>query len=81
VYEITGAGLKPLYNFCTQTGCPDRLKPSGPLIQAFNGDLYGTTEFGGSGTIGFSAYWTPKYVGAGCGTVFKVTFALCSERP
>jgi len=73
VYEITGTGLKPLYNFCTQTGCPDGLKPSGPLIQAFNGDLYGTTEFGGSGTIGFSAYCTPEYVGAGCGTVFKVT--------
>jgi uncharacterized repeat protein (TIGR03803 family) len=73
VYEITSAGLKPLHNFCTQTGCPDGLKPLGPLIQAFNGDLYGTTEFGGSGTIGFSAYCTPEYVGAGCGTVFKIT--------
>jgi len=73
VYGITAAGLNPLHTFCTQTGCPDGLKPLGPLIQAFNGDLYGTTEFGGSGTIGFSAYCTPEYVGAGCGTLFKVT--------
>lgn len=35
--------------------------------------IFTAPQFGGSGTIGFSAYCTPEYVGAGCGTVFKVT--------
>jgi len=51
-----GAGtifqLKPdgtfttLYNFCPQTNCPDGIKPLG-LMQATDGNFYGTTQFGG----------------------------------
>jgi uncharacterized repeat protein (TIGR03803 family) len=73
VYGITRAGLKPLHIFCTQTGCPDGLNPSGPVVQAFDGDLYGTTEFGGSGTIGFTENCATGYTADGCGAIFKVT--------
>jgi len=37
--------------------------PNGPLVQATNGDLCGTTPYGGAGTA--CAY--------GCGTIFKIT--------
>ena len=60
VFKITPSGtLTTLYSFCAQSGCPDGAYPyGGGLIQAANGDLYGTTSFGG-------AY--------GRGTVFEIT--------
>jgi uncharacterized repeat protein (TIGR03803 family) len=56
VFEISPTGGTPtvIYSFCTVSGCTDGQKPVAPLIQAANGDLYGTTESGGSkgyGTI------------------------------
>jgi len=55
VFKFTPAGaLTTLYNFCSQSNCTDGYNPNG-LIQAANGDFYGTTEYGGapnqSGTI------------------------------
>jgi uncharacterized repeat protein (TIGR03803 family) len=47
-----------LYNFCSQTNCTDGSNPTAALIQATDGNLYGTTFFGG---------------GNGGGTVFKIT--------
>ena len=41
----------------------DGLSPYATLIQSTNGNFYGTTEFGGSGTC----------LPSGCGTVFQVT--------
>lgn len=59
VFRITTGGvLTTLYSFCTTPGCPDGEGPSG-LIQAANGDLYGTTFFGGSSYNG--------------GTIFSIT--------
>ena len=63
VFKITPSGtLTTLYSFCSQSGCTDGSLPLGTLIQATNGDLYGTTETGG--TCVFTQ---------GCGTVFKIT--------
>ncbi|HXM45490.1 MAG TPA: choice-of-anchor tandem repeat GloVer-containing protein [Bryobacteraceae bacterium] len=59
VFRITPSGtLTTLYSFCSQTNCTDGTYPYAGLVQATNGDLYGTTSAGG-------AY--------GHGTVFKIT--------
>src|SRR5580698_4124658 len=42
--EITAAGkMTIIYNFCALNGCSDGLSPSAPLIQAKDGNFYGTT--------------------------------------
>src|SRR5580658_3905800 len=64
VFKITPSGtLTTLYSFCSQTNCTDGYNPEGGLVQATNGDFYGTTSQGG-------AYLTEGY---GYGTVFKIT--------
>jgi uncharacterized repeat protein (TIGR03803 family) len=58
-FKITTSGeLTTLYNFCSQSGCMDGSAPGAGLVQATNGDFYGTTVFGGAN---------------GQGTVFKIT--------
>jgi len=65
IFQITASGtLKTLYNFCSQSDCADGDTPYAGLIQATNGDFYGTTAFGGVAS---------GCGGPGCGTVFKIT--------
>ncbi len=64
VFKLTPAGkLTTLHNFCPSgdgNNCPDGRNPSGGLIQASNGNLYGTTyEGGANGALG--------------GTIFEIT--------
>jgi uncharacterized repeat protein (TIGR03803 family) len=60
VFKITASGtLTTLHNFCSQTACPDGLAPLAGLVQATDGNLYGTTSGGGA-----NGNW---------GTVFKIT--------
>jgi uncharacterized repeat protein (TIGR03803 family) len=60
-FKITPSGtLTTLYSFCSQSGCPDGQWPSPTLVQATDGDFYGTTPYGGTGT-------------GGLGTVFRIT--------
>jgi uncharacterized repeat protein (TIGR03803 family) len=72
VFEITPGGtLTMLYSFCAQTNCTDGGGP-GTLIQAANGNFYGTTLYGGAN---------------GKGTVFEITaggtlttiYSFCSQ--
>jgi len=66
VFKITASGkLTTIYNFCAQTNCADGQWPSGSLVQATDGNFYGTTEAGG-------AHGTNCPFGI-CGTVFKLT--------
>src|ERR1022692_1244049 len=59
IFKITPGGtLTMVYSFCSQTNCADGAYPEAGLVQAANGDLYGTTY--GGGTHGY-------------GTVFKIT--------
>jgi uncharacterized repeat protein (TIGR03803 family) len=59
VFKITAGGeLTTLYRFCTQSECTDGGTPVAPVVQGKDGDFYGTTELGGTGSDG---------------TVFKVT--------
>jgi uncharacterized repeat protein (TIGR03803 family) len=63
VFKITPGGtLTTLYSFCAETGCSDGGIPAAGLVQATNGDLYGTTYQGGANCS------TP-----GCGTLFEIT--------
>ena len=60
VFDITpGGALTTLHSFCAQSGCPDGQNPSAAaLVQGTDGNLYGTTYYGGAN---------------GEGTVFKIT--------
>jgi uncharacterized repeat protein (TIGR03803 family) len=59
IFKITQGGTwTTLYSFCPQSLCPDGDSPQGGLIQATNGELYGTTGGGGAN---------------GRGTIFKIT--------
>ena len=73
VFKITPSGtLTTIYSFCTKAGCPDGIEPVGALIEATDGNLYGTT-FGGGANNG--------------GTVFRIrpggklttVYNLCSQ--
>ena len=47
VFKITPSGaLTTLYSFCSQSACSDGAGPVAGLIQATDGNLYGTTETG-----------------------------------
>jgi uncharacterized repeat protein (TIGR03803 family) len=81
VFKVTPTGtLTTLYSFCSETGttsygaatCLDGDKPEGSLIQADDGNFYGTASDGGVN---------------GAGTVFKITpsgalttlYSFCSQ--
>ena len=73
VFQITAAGkLTTLHSFCSKTACTDGQSSYAGMIQATDGNLYGTTLAGGS---------------HGHGTVFKITqsgafsilYSFCSQ--
>ena len=67
IFKITPGGtLTTLYQFCSETDCADGGQPASGLVQATNGNLYGTTIYGGNITC------DPPY-DFGCGTVFSIT--------
>jgi uncharacterized repeat protein (TIGR03803 family) len=57
--SVPDAALKTIYTFCS--GCPDGEFPYAGLVQGTDGNLYGTTNQGGT---------------SGYGTVFKLSFGL-----
>ncbi len=60
VFEMTSSGkLKTLYSFCSQTDCSDGAVANAGLIQATDGNLYGTTAFGGDNNGGTVFRITP----------------------
>jgi uncharacterized repeat protein (TIGR03803 family) len=83
IFEITPSGtLTTLYSFCSQSGCLDGNFPFAALIQAADGNFYGTTAAGGANDS------CSYYLGfVGCGTVFEITpsgtlttlYSFCSQ--
>src|ERR1039457_607876 len=50
IFKITPGGtLTMVYSFCSQTNCADGAYPEAGLVQAANGDLYGTAGGGARG--------------------------------
>lgn len=81
VFKITPGGtFTTLYSFCSQANCVDGETPRSGLIQARDGNLYGTTSAGGANSS--------ANAGAGGGTVFKLTlggtlttlYSFCSQH-
>jgi len=69
VFKITPSGtLTTLYSFCSQANCTDGANPNFPLVQATDGNFYGSTASGGVASCTSTYYGTP-----GCGTVYKLT--------
>jgi uncharacterized repeat protein (TIGR03803 family) len=68
VFTTTPSGtLTILHSFCAAGySCTDGVSPQAGLVQAGNGDLYGTTEYGGTN----SCVGSPS---GGCGTIYKIT--------
>jgi uncharacterized repeat protein (TIGR03803 family) len=73
VFKVTREGkFKALYSFCSQPSCADGSSALGGLVHATDGNLYGTTFWGGAN---------------GAGTLFRITpdgalttlYSLCSE--
>src|ERR1022692_2667495 len=61
VFKITPSGtLTTLYSFCAQKLCTDGESPDAGLVQATNGDLYGTTTYGGANGWGVVFRITPS---------------------
>jgi uncharacterized repeat protein (TIGR03803 family) len=68
VFKITpGRAFSILYSFCAQPNCVDGANPDGGVLQASDGNFYGTTSVAGASTC---TVFPPI---PGCGTVFKVT--------
>jgi uncharacterized repeat protein (TIGR03803 family) len=63
IFQITPEGAyKVLYSFCSQAGCADGRSSYSRLIQATDGNFYGTTSDDGGGNNG--------------GTFFKLSMGL-----
>jgi uncharacterized repeat protein (TIGR03803 family) len=64
VFRITPGGvLTTLYSFCAQTNCADGAGPQAALVQATDGNFYGTTFYGGANDT----------CDLGCGTILRIT--------
>jgi uncharacterized repeat protein (TIGR03803 family) len=58
LFEFTnGGGFDMLYNFCAQVNCVDGANPNTGLIQATDGNFYGTTSSGGAYNKGTIFSW------------------------
>jgi len=74
VFKITPSGtLTTLYSFCAQSGCTDGGNPGAGLVQAANGDFYGTTVGGGANSNADACFDINISFETSCGTIFKIT--------
>jgi uncharacterized repeat protein (TIGR03803 family) len=73
VFKLSPSGtLTTLYSFCSQSGCADGEYPVGGLIQATDGNFYGTTSYGGANDGGTVFQLSPA------GTLTTL-YSFCSE--
>jgi uncharacterized repeat protein (TIGR03803 family) len=76
VFKMTPSGrYSVLYAFCALANCDDGANPYGGLVQATDGNFYGTTEYGGTGAGGLRQGVVFKLTPAGH---FTVLHSFCS---
>lgn len=64
VFEVSKPGqTTTIYNFCSQPNCTDGREAGSGLVEDATGNLYGTTELGGS----------TGCIDGGCGVVYQIT--------
>lgn len=69
-------GLKTIYAFCHEAGCPDGADPDAPLSMDAAGNLYGTTaSFGANGNGGTVFELIPQAHG---NWKFKLLYSFCA---
>lgn len=67
IFKLSQSGqFSVLYNFCTVTNCADGATSSAPLVEGTDGNLYGTTTFGGVNKVNGQFF-------GGYGTLFQIT--------
>jgi uncharacterized repeat protein (TIGR03803 family) len=69
---LAGGTLTTLHSFCSQENCFDGRDPIGQLVQATDGNLYGTTYLSGVNGSGTAFRLTP-------GGALTILYAFCSE--
>ena len=73
VFRVSLSGqFTTIYNFCSQSDCADGALPNGNLVQALDGNFYGTTESGGQGYNGLVFKMTP-------GGAVSTLYTFCSQ--
>jgi uncharacterized repeat protein (TIGR03803 family) len=74
IFRLSPAGqLVTLHNFCSLANCADGSNPNGPLVQASDGNFYGTTLTGGIQNGPTCSFTSASGQAVQCGTVFKIT--------
>ena len=64
VFKLAPNGvLTTLYSFCSLTNCVDGSNPYAAMVQAADGNFYGTTAYGGD----------ISSCSGGCGTIYRIT--------
>jgi uncharacterized repeat protein (TIGR03803 family) len=72
IFKMTSSGtLTTLYSFCSQSFCRDGEQPRAGLLQASDGNFYGTTAGGGANVSGTIFAITP-------GGAFSSLYSFCS---
>jgi uncharacterized repeat protein (TIGR03803 family) len=76
IFKITPSGsFSTLYTFCALPNCADGYGPSGGIIQASDGNFYGTTVYGGTNESAGTIYrLTP-------GGMLTTLYTFCVESP
>jgi len=76
LFRVSADGqFTTLYSFCVRRGCLDGFEPIGGLIQATDGNIYGTTEYGGQGGNGEIFRFSPL------GRAPQILHSFCLDDP